>query len=187
MTVKEILKTASTLLNRADIKNYLNGEAVDDYLQVEEDFNLLLSCYNLVEEEIATDYFNLTHCETFTVVDGVVSCNDFSNNPLAVLSVKNLNGKAVNATIKPDGIYTKESKIVVEYTYVPENKTENDLSSFENTLISKRALALGTITEFSLIKGDYEEAVMWHKKYLTALTNCLARKKVNKIKERKWL
>ncbi len=187
MTVKDILITASTLLNRNDIKNYINGNAVDNYNQVEEDFNLLLNCYNLVEEEISTDYFRLKDTQTFTVVDGVVKCEDFKNNVLSVLSVKNLNGNAVNAEIKPDGIYTRENVIVVEYTFVAPFKTLEDKSSFINTTITKRALAYGAITEYSLIKGDYEEAVTWHKKYITALTSSLANKKVKKIKERKWL
>ncbi|MBR5439615.1 MAG: hypothetical protein IKV61_05305 [Clostridia bacterium] len=187
MTVKDILKTATTLLNRGDIKNYINGEAVNDYIQVEEDFNLLLDCYNLVEEEIATDYYRLKDTQTFTVVDGVIKCENFSKNVLAILSVKGLNGNAVNAEIKPDGIYTNEKNVVVEYVYVPSQKSIDENSSFFGTLITKRAIALGVITEFSLIKGDYEEAVTWHKKYITALTNCLASKKVKKIKERKWL
>ena len=187
MTVKDILKTASTLLNRNDIKKYISGDAVDEYIQVEEDFKLLLDCFNLVEEEVATDYYRLKTTQTFTVANGVIECKDFDKNVLAVLSVKNLNGNAVNAEIKPDGIYTKEPIVVVDYTYVPSTKTIDDNSSFKGTPITKRALAYGVITEFCLIKGDYEEAVMWHKKYVNSLTSCLSMKKVKKIKERIWL
>ncbi|MBO5851031.1 MAG: hypothetical protein J6R29_01715 [Clostridia bacterium] len=187
MTVKDILITASTLLNRSDIKDFINGKAVENYNQVEEDFNLLLNCYNLVEEEISTDYFRLKDTQTFTVVDGVIKCQDFKNNVLTVLSVKNLNGSAVNAEIKPDGIYTNENKVEIEYTFVAPYKTLKDVSSFIYTPITKRAIAYGTITEYSLIKGDYEEAVTWHKKYINALTSSLSNKKIKKIKERKWL
>ena len=187
MTVKEILKSASTLLNRNDLKSYMSGDAVNEYLQVEEDFKLLLDCYNLVEEEVSTDYYRLKNTQTFTVVNGVIKCEEFSKNILAVLSVKSLNGNAVNAEIKPDGIYTNESNVVVDYTFVPNSKTVDDESAFTNSPITKRALAYGVVTEFSLIKGDYEEAVMWHKKYITALTNCLSLKKLKKIKERLWI
>ena len=187
MTVKDILITSATLLNRTDLKNFINGQGVNEYKQVEQDFNLLLDAFNLVEEEIATDYYRLNESETFTVVNGVIKCEDFSKNPLAILSVKNLNGNAVNAQIKPDGIYTNESQVVVEYTYVPTYKTLEQNSSFTGSLITKRALALGAVTEFSLIKGDYEEAVMWHSKYISALNTCITRKKVKKVKERKWL
>lgn len=187
MTVKEILKTASTLLNRSDFKNYVNGKAVDEYKQVEEDFLVLLDCYNLIEEEIATDYYRLNKSQTFTVVDGFISCNEFDFDPLAILSVKGLNGKAVNADIKPNGIYVNENIVTVDYTYVPHNKTLEDLSSFDGTPISKRAIAYGTVSEYCLIKGDYEEAVTWHQKYVNALTNSLSYKKLKKVKERIWL
>ncbi len=187
MTVKEILITASTLLERGDIKTYFQGGAVDDYTRVEEDANLLLDCYNLVEEQISTDYYRLKHTQSFTVSNGVIECKEFKYNPLAILKVLDKFKNNVDLEIKPDGIYTSLKYVEVTYSYLPSKKQIDGVSEFELTPISPRILAYGTVTEFCLIKGMYEEAVTWHNKFINSLTTAMANKKVKKIKDRKWL
>ncbi len=187
MTVKEILKIASTLLGRGDIKTYFEGGAIDDYIRIEEDANLLLDCYNLVEEEISTDYYRLKHTQSFTVSNGVVKCSEFLYNPLAILKVLDKFGSSIDAQVKPDGVYTDKRQITVIYSYLPNKKGIDGVSEFKLTPISPRILAYGTVTEYCLVKGMYEEAVTWHKKFINSLTTCMANKKVNKIKERKWI
>ncbi len=187
MTVKDIIKTVALLLNRKDILNYLNSEVTENYIKVQEDVNTLVDCYNLVSEEISSTHYKLKAVETLSPKNGALKCSEFTYNPLAVISVKGLNQKPISYKILPSEILTNESKIEVEYYYVPSKKSINDVSDYTNTIIKERVIAYAIATEFLLINGGYEEALVWHEKYINSLKSLLLKDKKKRIKGRIWL
>lgn len=186
MTVKSILKLATGLLNRKDLLSYLNGESVEDEERVKSDIDTLVVCYNVVAEEISTVYTKVVYTQKLTVTAGVLKYNQFTYNPVKILSVKDVDGNEIACTILPTELRTNTSRIVVEYTYIPPKLKLEDNSDFTNTEVKERVLGYGIVTEFCLIKGMYEEAVLWHDKYVTSLKNTLSNKKLQKIKGRVW-
>ena len=187
MTVKDIIKTVALLLNRKDILEYLNSGATENYLKVLEDVNALVDCYNIVSEEIASTYYKFKAVETLSPQNGVVKCSEFTNNPLAIISVKGLNEKTISYKILPSEILTDEKTVVVEYYYVPSKKTLDDISDFTATSIKNRILAYGVATEFLLIDGAFEESSVWHEKFINSLKVVLINDKRKRIKGRIWL
>lgn len=185
MTVKSILKLVSSLLNRKDFLSYLNtGNSTDVNLKGEID--TLVACYNVVAEELSTIYDKIMYTQKLTVSNGVLKYTQFTYNPVKILSVKDNDGKDVECEILPTELRTKTNRIVVDYTYIPNKRKLDDESDFKNTPLKERVFAYGIATEYSLIKGSYEEASLWHDKYTSAIRNSLSIKGVSKIKGRAW-
>ncbi|MBO5926528.1 MAG: hypothetical protein J6Q38_03095 [Clostridia bacterium] len=187
MTVKDIVKTSAQLLNRKDIFEYLLKGVAQNYLMVEDDVNILVNAYNIVQEEIASFSFRFKAVETISpLTNGVIKYSQFKYNPLAIISVKDENGRKLDAKILPSDILVDRTA-VIEYYYLPYEKTIEDESDFTGTVIQKRTLAYGVVTEYCLIKGAYEEASMWHDKYVNALKEALYNTKAKRVKGRLWV
>ncbi len=186
MTVKNILKLVSSLLNRKDLVKYFEDSSCDDYERIKEDVESLITAYNLVADEVATTYQKLVFTEEFVVEKGRLTYDKFKFSPLSILSVKNLKGKDVSCKILHTEIKTNEDKLIVEYSYTPDKKGLLDECDFSKSQIKERVLAYGIATEFCLIKGMYEEGALWHDKYTTSLKNALSNKKSQIVKGRVW-
>jgi hypothetical protein len=185
MTVKSILKLATSLLNRKDFLSYLeSGSSLD--VNIKDEIDTLVACYNVVAEELSTVYDKIVYTQKLTVSNGVLKYTQFTYNPVKILSVKDNDGKDVDCEILPTELRTNVSRIVVEYTYIPKKRLLDDESDFKNTPFKERVFAYGIATEYLLIKGSYEEASLWHDKYLGAIKNSLSIKGSSKIKGRVW-
>lgn len=187
MKVKDILLLTATILNRKDLVSFYNLNVSDDYLKSQEDSDILLSSYNILMEEIASETLKLTHLEKLQVDNGVLSYSKFKYNPISIISVKNNENQDVNCKILPTEIKLNENEVFCEYSYIPSLKGLEDDCEIVGTFIPKTTVAYGIATEFCLIKGMFEEAGVWHQKYVNGLNRLIKPKKCKKLKVRKWL
>ncbi|MBO5712598.1 MAG: hypothetical protein J6R88_00135 [Clostridia bacterium] len=185
MKVKDILILCCDLLEDNNLKTYFTGGTPADSESAKADGELLLKCYNLITDEISREYYRLTTEETFTPTNGVVSLSQFMFNPVVINTVTSLDGGEVDYKVNPVKVYVDKT-VRIGYAYACPERMIEEMSDFSFTKISKRVLAYGTITEYMLIKGMYEEAVTWRDKYRTSLYACLSVKKVKRIKKREW-
>ena len=185
MLVKEILSLSAELLDDCDLKTYIETGACNDEESAKQNYVLLLKCYNLVADEISREYFPLSTVETFTPDNGVILYENFTFNPVLIKSVTTLDGNKADCKIHLVRIFTN-STVKVEYAYSCPERSYNDISDFTLTKVSKRVLAYGVVVEYCLIKGMFEEAVMWRDKYNSGLSACLSVRKIPKIKNRMW-
>ena len=86
MTVKEVLDCAAFLLGKEETQAYLNQSEAEGTPQVQRETELLLRCYNIVENEIALDYLPLTAEESFIAENGTIPYTSFSRFPVSVSS-----------------------------------------------------------------------------------------------------
>ncbi len=184
MTVKEIIKQSAIFLNLEGVIKYLETGACENYLTALEEVKLLVDCYNVVTEEIASSHCRFKATETFSPKNNRVKLSEFSLNPLAIISVKNKQNSKINAKILPTEIANVSEQIIVDYYYIPTPKTIEDISDFTATQIKKRILVYGVITEYLLIKGSYEEASLWHDKYAQSLISIAG--KGGRMRSRRW-
>ena len=182
MIVKEIIKDCALLLNREDISSYLDNGVADDYVTASKDASVLLNAYNLISQEIACEYLKLEYVEAFKVKDGKVNFEDFKYTPISIRSVKDKRGNKISYEIEDGKIYVNFSEIEVSYVYSFDKKGLNDLSGFEFTPITSKILQYGTVTEFLLIKGLYEEAALYNSKYLDGLASAINKSRSQKVK-----
>ena len=186
MTVKDVLKTVALLINRADILDFFNNGYTDDYNEIEDDVNLLITCYNIVADEIATEYYKLNMTEKFTCQNGVLKFSQFTKNPIIINSIKDDDGNDVKYKALLGEITLDKPLVNVEYSYTPDTKGLDDISDYSSTPINKRVIAYGVATEYLLVKGAFEEAVVWHDKYVESLKGSVIKSKNKKLKGRIW-
>ncbi len=184
MRVKEVLALAAAMLGREDLAASvydLAGEPAGELAS-------LLCCYNLVENEIALDYFPLKYEQIFVAESGCVPYTRFDYAPVCVNAVTS-GGKPVAFKEFPDCLKAdvrRGESVSVIYSYSPAQKGWEDDGSFSEK-ISPRLLALGVAHEFCLSRGQYSEAAMWEKKYRESLkaANIIRRKLA--VRSRRWV
>lgn len=180
MQVKEIVKCAAKNLGREDLVAALDAD------ETEGEAGALVDCYNLVENEIALDYFPLKAEEEFAPEKGEIVYSRFSHAPVNVIKVQNRAGSRVDFELfssflrLPEGVGT----VRVLYAYAPAKKTLSDSSEFSDK-ISERLLSFGVASEFCLSRGQYSEAAVWEKRYREAL-RAASSPRGTRIRARRW-
>ena len=127
----------------------------EELLAVESTKECLLYCFNLVENELALDYLPLyatQYCNS-----NMVNYTEFEYNPIRIV------GCNCKFRIYPTYIESQEIMTEIKYTYVPNNKELYDECSYNQNVLD--CLAYGTIAEYFIQQGFYEEAAAWNKKY----------------------
>ncbi len=183
MKVKEVLALAAATLGRDD----LAAEVYDLTGEPAGELASLLRCYNLVENEIALDYFPLRHRQTFLPENGVVPFTQFNFAPVSITAIE-CESRPAKYDVYCDHlkIHVKPGeRVTVLYSYSPAQRKWEDDSSFSEK-ISARLLAYGVASEFCLSHGQFSEAAMWEKKYREALkaANIIRRKLA--VRSRRW-
>ena len=180
MTVREVIELSCSCLGREDLKKAIGNIPV----QVEVDS--LVRCFNLVENEIALDYFPLKRTEKVAVKEGRIPYSALSSAPVNVHRVTS-GGRVISFTLFPEyaelGSRVGEAEIL--YSYIPTEKKLADKSDFSGK-ITARLMAFGVCAEYCLSNARYDEAALWEKRYREALraANILRRRLC--IRPRRW-
>lgn len=186
MKVKSVLSLAAANLGREDLVAAVNNCAEEPIGEVAS----LLRCYNLVENEIALDYFPLKNEETLTVCDGVIPYAQLTYAPVTVFSVKDSLGRPIDFEIRPENVLlperTEEQTVTLSYSYSPKEKSFTDSAEFGGK-ISGRLLSFGVAYEFCLSCGQYAEAATWEKKYREALRAANILRRRLSVRSRRWI
>ena len=194
MFVKDIAAQAAFLLGKEDVVRYLKEQLTDGESVLEEEkeqrlqreTDILLRCYNIVENEIALDYLPLTAEETVTCSTGMLPYTSFLHAPVTILSVTDEYGNKLPFTIFPEYVKTRAGTSVITYSYAPETKRLDDCSEY-GSRVSERLLSYGVACEYCLISGLYDEAVVWDKKYKDALLCAHSANRPHVIRSRRWV
>ena len=162
MKVKNIMKkTASLLGNADDLLDYLNGGNGGAGAKQAE---LLLNCFNLVENELALDYLPLIKKESYTPQNGKIFYAQFSSSVVRILDVENELGQKVDFRLFATYMEVDAAVANVRYAYTPTEKTISGESDYQ-LAASERLLAFGMAAEYLSALGLLEEASVWDKKY----------------------
>ncbi|MCL1945430.1 MAG: hypothetical protein FWF56_06485 [Firmicutes bacterium] len=147
--------------------------------------NLLVRCANLVYSEIATEYASLVATELLTVDGEVLEYRKFGRSVLEILSVS-CKGRRTKFKLRPDGLILDNGRYSIEYRYLPDKCNFEQEIEYKAGAINARILAFGTITEYCIISGLQDDAVMWDGRYRQSLFGIVL-KGEKKIKPMRWL
>jgi hypothetical protein len=152
MRVSEVIELSALLL---DI------ELTDD---VRKD---LVRCYNLVEQELATEYFPILEVEKFFHVEDKIYYKDFSRKPCMLKGIQDFHGDSVSFRLTPEYINLIKNydggTFFVKYYYIPEEKELYSHSTYGAEYIS--ILKYGIAAEYCLIQGNFDLAAIYNQKY----------------------
>ena len=185
MTVKNILSLAAANLGREDLVAAVYDCAEEPCGEVAS----LLRCYNLVENEIALDYFPLKTEDSLTLAGSVIPYSRLQHAPVTILAVKDQDGVAEHFEVRPARILLKGGKnrqLTVVYTYSPAEKRFTDECELGGN-ISARLLSFGVCCEFCLTNGQFSEAAAWEKKYREALRAANSKRRPLSVRSRRWV
>lgn len=183
MKVKNIMIKAARLLGNADnVQSYLSGVGTSG----KEQADLLLTCFNLVENELALDYIPLIKEETFTLTNGKLAYSKFSSSVVRILRVEDKNGETVPFRLFASYMEADEKTVTVRYAYTPVEKTINSESEYA-VGVSERLLAYGMAAEYCTALGLYEEANVWDKKYKEGIEAARRVGTKSKLPSRRWV
>lgn len=185
MTVEEVVITAAKLLGiEREVALYINENANAGKDKAER----LLTCFNLVESELALDYFPLFEKERCVVQKGKVAYEQFSQTPLRVSAVLDELANAVSFKVYPTELRVDSSlqNVVVEYAYLPLEKNLRNESDYQSG-VSVGLAAYGVAAEYSAMLGLYAESAFWKKKYKEAIAAAFKMKRGGRVQSRKWI
>ena len=181
MTVEEVVMLAAEELQIAtETREYFEGESTEGQIKAE----LLLTCYNLVENELALDYYTLTKEEQVTST-GKVLFSTLKNAPVRILKVTDEKGQELAYTLFPSYLTVRKGKAIITYVYTPNKKTMDDDCDFSGK-VSARLMAFGVAAEYCMAMGAFEEASLWDKKYKDAIEAIREPAKGGRMALRRW-
>ena len=121
ISVKAVVRaTAQTLGVAEGVEDYLAGK---DTEAGKRDTELLLQCFNRVENELALDYLPLLAEDEMLASTGVVRYAELTYPAVRVFCVEDGDGESLKYTLFPDRLETSAGKVKVVYAYNPTEKT----------------------------------------------------------------
>ncbi len=181
ISVKEVVQAAAELVGRGDLAK--EAEAVSP----SDEALLLVKCFNLVENEVALDYFPIKKTEELTPLFGKISYTRLSEAPLSIQKITDLSGMGVafsqTSTYLDFGKY--DEPVLITYAIAPKKKTLGGQSDCGEK-VSLHMLAYGVAAEYLLACGRYSEASAFDKKYRAALRSAAAERKILTVRARRW-
>ncbi|MBQ8444632.1 MAG: hypothetical protein IJX25_04700 [Clostridia bacterium] len=183
MKVKDVIIKACDFVNKDDLaKSLVDGSALS-----EEDFSLqekLVKCFNLIREEIASEYQPILQVEKFTVKNFKLELSSFSNDVLEIYSIKDKYGRNVHYKIFDGYIFVCGKEVEVIYSTPASTLTIDD--DFSSSL-PERIFAYGVAREYFFINSLYEDANIWEERFKGSLQIMLRRKSEIKMPRRSWI
>lgn len=147
---------------------------------------LLLSCFNRVECSLALEYLPLYAEDELLTVTDRVDFSSFQYSPVRILSVEDGEGNPVKYKLYPTFLKAQAGHCKVIYTYTPNEKGIEEDSDF--TLLTGESMFVhGTLAEYCVAEGRFEEASIWEKKYKAEIEAAFRGRTCKRLSSRRWV
>lgn len=184
MLVKDVIALAAANMGREDLEKAtrtLIGAPAGELLS-------LLRCYNLVENELALDYFPLKRTESFIPHEQKIYYALFSHTPADIIRIEE-DGVRAEFQLFPEYVLISSSvrkKVSVTYSYSPKGKSWEEECEVAGR-VSERLLSYGVACEFCLSRGQFAESAAWEKRYCDALRAARVNRRRLNMRSRRWV
>ncbi len=183
ITVKDAMMSAAMLVGCGEeVKKALEGEGSEEGKRVAE---LLLQCFQRVENELALDYLPLLEEEELVTATGLIAYADLKKSAVRILCVEDEWGNSLKYKLFPTYLRTAAGKVKLVYAYTPEKKSTSGVSDYQ-TEASERLLSYGMAAEYSLVVGDLTAAGAWDKKYKEGVQAAYRIHPCKRLRSRRW-
>lgn len=185
MKVKDLVIYTSLFIGEKELASKLE-ENTSLTQREQERVDTMVRCYNLVNQEIASDYLPFLYTEKIDVNNSVLNFSDLSKTIINIYEVKgNLN---INIRYKryPEYLQIFGHAKKITYSYLPEDLELNDNVEFFNGL-SSRIYAYGMASEYLLCDGLSEDAEIWEERFKESLFVLSRKRSEIRLPKRRWL
>ncbi len=170
MTVKDVLKATCAMVNREDVLDYLNDKNTVPSEDTLSAVNIMTALSNLVIGELAGTFIPMVKSERVVTTDKKVKYADLSERCLRILAVYNDKNEKIFYRHTPEYMIVDENSVTVEYEFNPPNYSLEDEIGYSEEDISTATLSYGLAAEYSISRGSFDEAVMWHERYVDSVS-----------------
>lgn len=178
MKVKNIISLACSFTDNEDLADMILAETSDP--RIDE----MVKLFNLVRNEVATEYMPMCAKEKIEVKDFKVSFSQFAKKPLEIKAVKNKRGRNVKFKVFPDYLFVQASECEITYSFQPEALNFED--EMEECL-PERVYAYGLAREYLLKEGMMEDAQIFEVRFKNSLKILLRKKSEVVMPGRRWV
>lgn len=185
MTVRDIIKLVCQFVGEKELEIKLNSSDSEFSTREQEKLNLMVSCFNLVNQEIASDYLPFLTKEEIDVKDSILNFSDLDKTIINVYEVKNAFGICLKYQVFSDCIQINGKAKSIVYSYLPEEKTLDSQLDMINGL-NKRVYAYGVASEFLLIDGMSDDAEVWEDRFKQSLFVLSRKRGEHVLPKRSW-
>ncbi len=183
MKVNDIILSAASVIGCYEqVKDYIDGEGEDGATATE----LLLRCFNMVENELALDYLPLVAEEEKETNGGKLVYSSLKNSIVRIIRVTDEEGNSIAYQVFPDYLMTQTGKVRIVYSYTPAPKTIGGKSDF-TLYASSRMYEYGILAEYFAAVGRFEEANIWDEKYKDAIDAAYRAQSGGRMSARRWV
>mgnify|MGYP004454023609 CR=1 FL=1 len=184
MKVKDIIILALDFCHEDSLASLLRTENPTLTDEQQEKVNSFTRCFNLVYEELSSQYLPIIKTETVSATDGKVLYSSLSQKVLDVVEVKNAHGRKIKFRKFDSYLFALASEVTVSYKTLPNALTE---SSEFSCPLPERIFAYGVAREFFYLQGASDEAEIYDNRYKDSLLVLLGKSKEIKMPARGWI
>ncbi len=192
MKVKDILKLALEFVGEKELLEKVNksdeNQGVEEIVFSERErqkLDEMLLCFNMVNQEIASDYLPFLTKETLAATRGMFLFSELSKKVVNIYEVKDKFGFNLNFKVISNCVETRKSAKTVVYSFLPESLEIEDEVEFCNGL-SARVYAYGVASEFLLVSGLSSDAEIWEERYKESLFILSRKRGEHRLPKRSW-
>lgn len=184
MLIKQIVTIVATFLNMPQVTEYLEkGTVTGNAL---EEIDALTRLTNLVISELAVAGFYVVNTQSITPQNGKIYYNNLEQRPIKIIQVTDIEGNQKDFTARAEYLLTDGSVRQITYAYSLYNEGLESKITFEDYRLSEVTVAMGVTAEYLLTQNDFDNAVAWHDKFISALEK-LRKVKNTTVKERSFV
>jgi hypothetical protein len=185
MKLKEIIKLSAGLLGLDDVVSVLEDKnSANEYTSTI--IERLRTLSNIVTTELSSGYIPLERIDEVKVVNNKISLTALQKRPTKIIEVMFNDGTLLDFTNDATTIYVQTTQNVkVKYFFIAENYKLTDDIGYTEQNISKVVLAYGICAEYCLTERRFDEAVMWHQRFVDGVKQKIMPKNV-KTHARRW-
>ena len=183
MKVREVVSLAAEFVGVAETLEAHFDEESEEGKRIE---NKLLTCFHIVENEVALDFLPLVAEDEVESSTGVISFSMLTKKAVRILKIMDESGDAVRFESYPQYVKAMPGNLVVRYAYAPMEKTLDSEAEVHSSA-SVRLLAYGVASAYCLQEGLYAEAAVWEKKYKRAVIAAYKASPAKVMRSRRWV
>lgn len=186
MKVKDILKLALEFVGEKELCGKFEQESTESLNENEmKKLKVMLSCFNMVNQEIASDYLPFLTKENVDASNGGILFSSLSKRVVNIYEVKDRFGFNLKFRVISNFVETKKSAKSVVYSFLPEEMSLEDEVEFFNGL-SARVYAYGVASEVLLVSGLSGDAEIWEERYKESLFILSRKRGEHRLPKRSW-
>lgn len=148
----------------------------------EENTENLLRSYNLIENELAIDYFPLRTVDKLLIKDNKIKYTELKNMPYRILKILDYQNDEVKYHIYTEYIELKKNYngayFFVIYNYIPKEKSVDDNCEYDERY--KQVLKYGVCSEYCVQVGCFETASIFSEEYKRHIKEIYFYKRIGK-------